>query len=211
MSKLSPLPHQLKLLQSESPIVILNWKRMQGTTVGMFMKWLNSGQSALMVDYRDLKFNQCCHFLKDNSVEFTVTGDRVSGHRRIVLDELSCLSIDFYSANGFVDTVMFLRPNHGLWLIDNVDEYFNWLEVKRILERLNHKQQIVFSCDYGNLGWRHLEYYRGEVATRPETGNLVARDYSWDKVLIDWSHKNLKRTCATKVEEDFYIKEVEIL
>ena len=54
MSKLLSLPHQLELLKSESPIVILNWKRMQGATVGMFMKWLHSGQSALMVDYRDL-------------------------------------------------------------------------------------------------------------------------------------------------------------
>lgn len=211
MSKLQALPHQLKLLQSDSPIVILNWKRMQGATAGMFMKWLHSGQSSLMVDYRDLKFNQCCRFLKDHGVEFTATGDKVSGHRRIVLDELGCLSIDFYSSTSFVDTVMFLRPNHYLWLIDNVDEYLNWKEVKRILERLNHKQQIVFSCDYGNLGWRHLEYSRGEVATHPETGALVARDYSWDKVLIDWENKNLKRTCATKVEGDFYIKEVEVL
>lgn len=210
MKKFQPLPHQLTLMESESPITILNWERMQGATTGMFLKWLYSGQSSLMVDYRDLKFNQCCHFLKDNDVKFTVTSDKVNSHRRIVLED-SHLSIDFYSANGFVDTVMFLRPNHGLWLIDNVDEYFNWLEVKRILERLNHKQQIVFSCDYGNLGWRHLEYDRGEAVSHPETGNLVAKDYSWDKVLIDWKHKNLKRTCTTKVGEEFYIKEVEIL
>lgn len=211
MSKLQPLQHQFTLVKSESPITILNWKRMQGATTGMFLKWLYSGQSSLMVDYRDLKFNQCCHFLKDNDIKFTVTGSKVSGHRRIVLDEIGSLSIDFYSANSFIDTVMFLRPNHGLWLIDNVDEYFNWLEVKRILERLNHKQQIVFSCDYGNLGWRHLEYYRRGVATHPETGDLVAKDYSWDKVLIDWKHNDLKRHYSTKVGWEFYIKEVEIL
>jgi len=209
MSKTQPLPHQLKLLQSEASITIVNWKRMQGATVGMFMKWLHSGQSSLMVDYRDLKFNQCCYFLKDSSVEFTVTGDKVSGHRRIVLED-SHLSIDFYSIKGFVDTVMFLRPNHSLWLIDNVDEYFNWLEVKRILERLNHKQQIVFSCDYGNIGWRHLEYSRGEVVFN-DKGNLVGREYSWDRCLIDWDNKNLKRHFITKVEEDFYKIGVRIL
>ena len=211
MNKFQPLPHQLTLMESESPITILNWKRMQGATTGMFMKWLYSGQSSLMVDYRDLKFKQCCHFLKDNNINFTVTGDKVNGHRRIVLDELGSLSIDFYSSRDFVKMVMFLRPNHYLWLIDDVDFYFDWKEIKTILERLNNKQQIVFSCSYNNLGWRHLEYHQGEVVTHPQTGELVAREYSWDKVLIDWKHKDLKRYYATKVGEEFYIKGVEIL
>ena len=210
MAKLKALQHQLNLVKSESPIVILNWRRAEGATTAMFLKWLYSGQSSLMVDYRDEKFTQCRNFLEDNDIKFTVTGSKISGHRRIVLEgDLS--SIDFYSASSFVKTVMVLRPNHYLWLIDNVDMYFNERDVKRIVERLNHKQQIIFSCDYSNLGWRHLKYDRGEAITNPTTGKLVAREYSWDGCLINWDHEDLKRQQSLKADTAYYIKEVEIL
>lgn len=155
-----------------------------------------------MVDgYGNHNFELCCKILTQAEIDFTVTKN--SFGNQITLHELQ--SITFVRGKeSFIDQVLFYSANHGLLLIDNVDIYFNNKEVKQILERQKRHQQIVFSCDKGNLGWRHLEYNRGEVATHPKTGDLIAREYSWDESLIYWKHKDLKRHYATKASEEFY-------
>jgi len=209
MSKINALSHQNELIFTDHPYTIINWDRMAGATTGMFLKWICSQQSVLMVDERDVRFYTCCYFLKELGLEFNVGGDRVYGYRRIILKD-TLLSIDFYNYKSFLETIHYLRPNQTLWLIDNVDMYFNDREVESIINRLNYKQQIVFSCDRNNLGWRHLEYNRGE-AVFDDKGNLVVMEYSWDRCLIDWKHNDLKRHFATKVGEEFYKMGVRVL
>lgn len=210
MNKLQALPHQRELISYNCPYTILNWERAQGATTGMFLKWICSRQSAIVnAGIRDSTFTQFVSWLKKCGLEYSMSGDRISGYRRITLTD-TLQSVEFFSDNDFVKHFSYLRPNAGLIMIDNVDMFMDYKDVACIVERLKHKQQIIFSCDYNNLGWRHLEYNRGEVV-HPETEELIARDYSWDKCLIDWKDKNLKRQYITKATADFYDKRVRIL
>jgi len=210
MSKIIPLPHQKEIIASESPITIVNWKRAEGASTGMILKWLCSMQSALMLDSYDSGYNfqNCRKILSQAGIDFTVT-DNMFG-RQVTIKGTS-QSILFCNPEEFFDQAWINGANHSLLLVDNVDLCFNYPKsVSDIVERRKPKQQIIFSCDYGNLGWRHLEYNRGEAVV-DEKGNLVGREYSWDRCLIDWQHNDLKRYSATKAGVEFYKDGVRVL
>ena len=160
---LSILPDQKRIVESEYPITILNWDRKEGATTGMVLKWLSSERSALMCSYNfEDCFRTCVSILNKMGLEYTYTKTDFDSYR-IVLE--TGQSLDIYHYKGFVEFVLPLKPSCSLWLLDNVDKVINSRDIERLVAFATRKScnRIVFSCEKGNLGWRHFEYFQGEV------------------------------------------------
>lgn len=201
-------------IESQKQHLLITGGRRSGLTYSLLMKALNTQGSVAFVSGFNSgngdALKQTINILKECGWrDYTVGTCRFSGGKILRTQQNT---VTFIDGDQLID-YFWLKPRLNLICVDQ-PEQLPYSHIRDVIKYTdNYEISKAFATQPFNCAYRNPEYVNGAVV-RDEEGNLLYKDYSWDKVLLNWEKvdkSNQSKKIITKLSPDHYKASVDVV